>query len=55
VLNPAAVEQLGLALERVQGTDRQFLRSAKTADLTFDRAQQIASMPVKGDKVVATK
>ena len=54
-LNRPATSPLGVTLERVQGPDRQFLRSAMTADLTYEKAQEIASAPVKSNKPVATK
>jgi hypothetical protein len=54
-LNRTANSQVGLALERVQGPDRKFLRSAMTADLTYEKALAIASAPVKSGKSVATK
>jgi len=44
--------QLGLALERVQGADREFLHSALTVDLTPEKAAAIAAEPVKRDPTV---
>lgn len=54
-INRALSSQVGLALERVQGDERQFLRAAMTSDLTYEKAQQIAMTPVKNDKPIATK
>jgi hypothetical protein len=54
LLNHSALAQIGQALERVQGDDRRFLRSM-SADLTLEKAQQIAAMPVKTKQAVATK
>jgi hypothetical protein len=47
VLRTPEYADLGVALERVQGADRHFLHSAMTADLTRDKAEAIASEPVK--------
>jgi hypothetical protein len=54
VLNPTAAAQLGLALERVQGDDRKFLRLAMDG-LTPEKAEKIAAGPVKAAGDVATK
>lgn len=54
LLNPTAAPLLGLALERVQGDDRKFLRVAMDG-LTIEKAEQIAAQPVKATGSVATK
>ena len=54
-INRALSSQVGVALERVQGEERQFLRSAMTPDLTYDKARQIAMAPVKSDEPIVTK
>jgi hypothetical protein len=53
MLNPTAAPQLGLALERVQGDDRKFLRVAMDG-LTPEKAEQI-SASAKATSDVATK
>lgn len=54
-LNASDARELSLALERVQGVDRQFLRAAWTVDLTVEKAQAIARMPVQPRSVVVRK
>jgi hypothetical protein len=51
VLHSPDSSQMSVALERVQGPSRDFLRSAMTADLTFEKAREIAALPV--DRVPA--
>jgi hypothetical protein len=52
VLHAPDASQLAMALERVQGPDRQFLRSALTADLTRDKSLAIVAEPVKRGQAV---
>ncbi len=47
VLQTPNSSQIALSLERIQGLDRRFLHSAVTPDLTVERAEQIASQPVR--------